>query len=169
MKPLEIIDQLAINQKTFEQALSGLNEKLVNWKPNEKSWSILEIVCHLCDEEVEDFRTRVRYTLQSPESPPPTIDPQGWVLEREYAKQDFSLVKNTFLKEREKSIDWLISLKNPNWEIYFSHPEFGKRTALFYLSNWLAHDYLHLRQIIRTKYQYLNEHTPLPLEYAGNW
>lgn len=34
-------------------------------------------------------------------------------------------------------------------------------------NNWLAHDYLHMRQII--KYQYLKEKTNIDLQYAGNW
>ena len=36
------------------------------WKPESGGWSILEIVCHLVDEEVEDFRIRVQSTLADP-------------------------------------------------------------------------------------------------------
>jgi hypothetical protein len=33
------------------------------WKPPDGAWSILEIVCHLADEEEFDFRARLELTL----------------------------------------------------------------------------------------------------------
>ena len=38
-----------------------------------------------------------------------------------------------------------------------------------FLSNWLAHDYLHIKQITRYRYNYLEEKTAINLQYAGNW
>ena len=35
--------------------------------------------------------------------------------------------------------------------------------------NWLAHDYLHIRQIIRLKFAYLQQLSKEDLSYAGNW
>jgi hypothetical protein len=45
----------------------------------------------------------------------------------------------------------------------------GRLSAGTFLSNWLAHDYLHIRQIIRLKYQYLQRQTRESLDYAGAW
>ncbi len=42
-------------------------------------------------------------------------------------------------------------------------------TAKMFLSNWLAHDYLHIRQITKLKYDYLKQLTNEDLNYAGNW
>ena len=42
-------------------------------------------------------------------------------------------------------------------------------SAKLFLTNWLAHDYLHIRQIIRYQYHYLKESTAIDLGYAGNW
>jgi hypothetical protein len=38
-----------------------------------------------------------------------------------------------------------------------------------FLHNWLAHDYLHIRQIIRIKYDYLKKTSGEILLYAGEW
>jgi hypothetical protein len=61
----------------------------------------------------------------------------------------------SFLHEREVSIDFLSHLENPNWENGYDHVSLGRLTAGFFLNNWLAHDYLHIRQIMKIRYLYL--------------
>ena len=74
-----------------------------------------------------------------------------------------------FLEERDRSVEWLESLQTPDWSSAFDHPHFGKLSAGRMLANWLAHDYLHFRQIVRTKYKYWQEVSGEDLGYAGNW
>ena len=74
-----------------------------------------------------------------------------------------------FITERESSINWLETLKNANWENSFDHPKLGAMTAKYFLNNWLAHDYLHIRQIIKLKFDYLNNRFNENLDYAGIW
>ncbi len=42
-------------------------------------------------------------------------------------------------------------------------------SAQLFLNNWLAHDLLHIRQILSIKFNYLKENTEEPLNYAGDW
>ena len=42
-------------------------------------------------------------------------------------------------------------------------------TARAFLANWLAHDALHQRQIVRYDYFYLKETSREDLGYAGQW
>ena len=74
-----------------------------------------------------------------------------------------------FLEERAQSVAWLRQLKDPAWGNTHQHPRLGELSAFFFLNNWLAHDYLHFRQITRLKHQYLKENSSNPLDYAGNW
>ncbi len=39
------------------------------WRPAGGAWSILEVVCHLGDEEEYDFRPRIESTLATPTRP----------------------------------------------------------------------------------------------------
>jgi hypothetical protein len=39
------------------------------WKPPDGAWSILEIVCHLADEEEIDFRARLESILTDSNAP----------------------------------------------------------------------------------------------------
>ena len=165
----KITKELERNKDVFSKLLSGLPKAQYLWKANPEKWCLLEICCHLYDEEREDFRTRTKYVLETPDLPLPTFDPVKWVTDRAYIQQNFDMVLDNFLKEREKSVEWLRSLTNPKWENAFNHPKFEKMTAELFLTNWLAHDYLHMRQILNLKFDYLDQLTKEPLTYAGNW
>ncbi len=164
-----IINELHRNSSVFENLLKNINKKDYLYKTNPEKWCLLEILCHLHDEEREDFRARVKHTLKTPAEPLPSIDPVGWVESRKYIQSDYSESLNKFLKEREQSVKWLQSLSNPKWDNYYTHPKFGKMTANMFLSNWLAHDYLHIRQILKLKFDLLKKLTSEDLNYAGNW
>lgn len=168
MKPEQIIHQLQANRSVFKSLLVD-KEVMIQWKPSPDAWSLLEIVCHLYDEELEDFGTRVFNTLLTPEAQPPSIDPPGWVVLRKYAEQDYDEKLNAFLDERNKSIEKLKALNNPRWENIYTHPVAGRLSAYHLLANWLAHDYHHIRQINRMLYEYLRESSKVDLEYAGDW
>jgi hypothetical protein len=169
MEPSEIISQLHANQETFNGLLRGAPAVLQHWRPHAEHWCLLEISCHLYDEEREDFRARVRSVLEDPSQALASIDPQAWVSERRYLEQDFMSKLDAFIAEREASIAWLKELEHPNWEQAYQHPTHGPLPAKMFLSNWLAHDYLHIRQITRVKYHYLQAHAGVPLDYAGSW
>lgn len=157
------------NKFVFEALLSGLTPEVYLWKAEPEKWCLLEIVCHLYDEEREDFRARTRYALENAGNAIPSIDPVSWVTDRRYTEQHYPEVLNNFLTEREASLAWLQSLEDPKWEYTCHHPALGDVSAAHFLANWLAHDYHHIRQINNLKYEYLEHHAGESLAYAGNW
>jgi hypothetical protein len=169
MNHIKIIQELSINSKVYNELLTGLNEDEYLWKSKPEKWCLLEIICHIKDEEQEDFRARTKHVLETPTEPLPSINPAGWVEERKYMQQNFADTLDTFLKEREQSIEWLKSLRSPKWNNTYNHPKFGQMTAKMFLSNWLAHDYLHTKQILKLKFDYLKQLTDETLTYAGDW
>jgi len=128
---------------------------------------LLKVVCHLYDEEREDFRARVRLTLENPGMPANPIDPVGWVTGRKYIEQDYNNVLQRFLLEKDNSIAWLTDLKNAKWDNVYKHPLLGDISAEMFLSSWLAHDYLHIKQITKNKYDYFKEVLGNKVFYAG--
>ena len=74
-----------------------------------------------------------------------------------------------YLDERNSSVRWLEALTNPKWDNMYKHPTLGDLSAKMFLINWLAHDYLHIRQVIRLKYEILQNLTGENLSYAGEW
>lgn len=169
MKTDLIIHHLETNRLVFKYLLEGKDHTEYTWRPRSGAWTLLEIVCHLYDEEREDFRTRVKNTLETPQIQPPAIDPPGWVKSRKYAAQSYDEKLATFMAERKKSIRWLKSLENPKWKNIYQHKYEGPMTACDLLANWLAHDYHHIRQINRNCYEYLRHAGKTRLTYAGNW
>ncbi|MCY7361690.1 MAG: hypothetical protein LH629_06420, partial [Ignavibacteria bacterium] len=75
-----------------------------------------------------------------------------------------------FISERKKSVEWLKNLEVIDWNIKAVHLKFGEFTAYQMLCNWLAHDYLHMRQIVKLKYHMLESGLSIEkLGYAGEW
>src|SRR3972149_8762748 len=95
----KIIQALENNISVFNSLLYGNDPNLNTWRFKPEKWNLLEIVCHLYDEEREDFRTRLRQVSEQPELAFPSIDPIGWVSEREYGKQIFLDKLDAFLDE----------------------------------------------------------------------
>ncbi len=70
----EIVLKLRKNREVFKELLHEVPEDEYLWKTNPDQWCLLEVVCHLYDEEREDFRTRLRYVLETPQKAPPAFD-----------------------------------------------------------------------------------------------
>ncbi|MCB0428965.1 MAG: DinB family protein [Flavobacteriales bacterium] len=164
-----LILSLQRHQQVFAGLFANVSRDQINWRSERGKWNMLEAVCHLLDEEREDFRARVKSILDDPTQPLPPIDPEGWVITRKYAEQDFDITVTGFLNERETSVAWLKSLKDPQWDNTYQHPKLGPMSARLFLTNWVAHDLLHIRQITRMHYQYLAANTDISLDYAGKW
>lgn len=170
MDYLEYVQQLKNNRMIFEKLFIISTAELSRWKPDPDRWSLLEIVCHLSDIEVEDFRYDFDLILYHPEDPWPHFDEMEWVTSRKYNQQNFGKISGRFLKERDKSIEWLLSLENPDLGSVHSGKEISGRRlgAGDILSSWVAHDLFHIRQIVLVQYDLLNAQTkPFSTSYSG--
>lgn len=161
--------QLADDAQRIRSLAEGVEERQARWKPDVESWSILEVLCHLLEEEQRDFRVRLDITLHRPGEPWPGIDPGGWVTEHAYNEQDLKATLQMFLEERQASLARLKSLENPNWEATYEAP-WGPITAGDLLASWVAHDLLHMRQLVELHWHYKEAQVaPYSTRYAGEW
>jgi hypothetical protein len=136
---------------------------------DQQARSMLEVVNHLLDEERHDFRVRLDYTLHHPGEPWPPIDPGGWVTERQYNQRDLEVSLAQFLSEREASIAWLGALSAPDWDAAYEAP-WGPIRAGDLLASWVAHDLLHMRQLVELHWAYTTAQLmPYSPDYAGEW
>ncbi len=166
------------NSTEMIRALSaGVTQEEARFKPNADTWSILEVICHLYDAEREDFRehldfiisTSLNASLHRQNEEWHTIDPEGWVTQRKYNQQGFAEKWAEFFAEREESLEWLKGLANANWEITYTSP-FGALKAGDMLSSWVAHDNLHVRQLVELRRARIENLTkPYKIGYAGDW
>jgi hypothetical protein len=138
--------------------------------PSHGAWSVAEILGHLADEETEDFRIRVRSTLEDPTPEWPPIDPEGSVRTRGYRRRDPAESRRRFVRERQASVEWLCKLQDPDWCRAYEHPRWGPIHAGTLLASWAAHDALHIRQIAKRLHELAaRDGGEFSTIYAGEW
>jgi hypothetical protein len=161
--------ELEYSTDMIRSLLAGITQEESRVRPAPDSWSILEVVCHLHDEELEDFREHLDFILHRQAGEWHTIDPQGWVEARRYNDRAFAQAKGRFFEERRRSLEWLLGLMQADWEVEYTS-QFGSMKAGEMLACWVAHDNLHIRQLVelrRTRIEKITE--PYPIGYAGDW
>ncbi len=142
---------LELTGKVIVELFAGISPDEARRRPAPGKWSQLEVLCHLLDEERDDFRHRIALTLENPEQDWPGIDPEGWARDRKYNERDPARMREEFRDERERSIAWLRGLGSPDWNRAKAHPSAGNLTAGDLFAAWVAHDHLHLRQIVNVR------------------
>jgi hypothetical protein len=165
-----ILDRLERFGPALAAVVAGLSPEEARFKPASGAWSILEIVCHLGDEEVEDFRARVLSTLSDPGVAWSPIDPEAVARERRYNEQDLGAAVTRLVSERRKSVEMLRGFRDPDWSRAYVHPKAGRIAAGDLLASWAAHDALHLRQIAKRMWELAGrDGAPYRTGYAGEW
>jgi hypothetical protein len=162
---------LAANALSLESLIRPVSREQARWRADGKGWAIVEVVRHLLDEERDDFRKRIRLTLESPADPWPPIDPEGWARDRNYLESELIPTLEEFLEERRQSVAWLATLGAVDWNrsTQFSWPG-GPMRAGDLLASWVAHDFLHARQLLRLHFRYrAHQCNPFGTAYAGSW
>lgn len=150
--------------------VQGVDPQDARWHPPNGAWSVLEVVCHLADEEVADFRARLESTVRDPTEPWQANDPEAWAVERRYNEQDLNVVLARFTTERRQSVVWLRTLGEPDFSRAYQHPTLGPIRAGDIMVSWAAHDMLHLRQIAKRLFQMAQrDGQGFSTAYAGEW
>ena len=168
LTPEEAAQRLAANAPVFGDLIAEVSPEQAVWKPKRSQWSIMEVVNHLADEEVEDFLRRLELTLVDPSVPWPSIDPQGWPAARGYLERDLGESIERFLGESARSVAWLLGLSDAGLDRVHEHPSLGQLRAGDLLASWLAHDLIHIRQLTRLHYRWLERWAaPYGTAYAG--
>ena len=161
--------ELGYSTEMIRALLAGISQDEAQIKPNAESWSILEVTCHLYDVEREDFREHLDFILHRQNDEYHSIDPQKWVTERKYNEQNLIDMQEKFFAERKKSLEWLQGLSKVDWETTYTS-EHGSVSAGEMFSCWIAHDNLHIRQLVELRRNLIERMTqPYDIQYAGDW
>ena len=164
-----LYQELQNSTEMIRVLLVGITQDEAQINPNHASWSILEVVCHLYDIEREDFREHLDFILHRQNEEYHVIDPQSWIKERKYNEQNFIQMQKKLFAERKQSLEWLRGLPNPNWGTTYTS-QYGTTSAGEMLACWVAHDNLHIRQLVELRRMRIENITkPYDIEYAGDW
>jgi hypothetical protein len=166
----EIIHQLSVNAQAMRHLIETISPEQAQWKPDPETWSLQEVIEHLYNEERIDFRKHLKEMFSEP--------PQSW---GKYNSADYVTVESwcqaldDFLTERDASIVWLKGLQSPDWDVA-TQASFGPEAEVLVLragdilTSWVAHDFLHLRQVNELLYAWNEKQAePYSVQYAGGW
>jgi hypothetical protein len=136
-------------------------------RPAPREWAPVEIVCHLRDEEAEDFGARVRVVLARGDDFAP-IDPERWAVERRYREDDPQPALAAFRQFRAESLALLDGVSVAALGYTVSRSSGPSLSGLDILAAWVTHDRLHLHQMAGTLARlWADRWAPLNTAYAG--
>lgn len=163
----DVRTDLARLPPTLRALLDGLEAALWRKRPVEEEWSPVEIVCHLRDEEVEDFGARVRVIVAGGEQFAP-IAPERWAVERRYRDADPATALAALSERRAANVEFLGTVPAERLHATVTQPGTGTLSGLDLLAAWVTHDRLHLAQLAGTLAQLgARRWAPLRADYAG--
>lgn len=159
--------ELARFSSLLELLVGELDEAGWRARPAPDEWSPVEIVCHLRDEETEDFSARLQVILAGGARFSPN-DPERVAVDRQYRQANPSEALAAFRTCRMASLDLLGSVVPDHLLGTAERPNGGRLSGLDILASWVAHDRLHLRQLAGTlARQWADRWAPLQVDYAG--
>ena len=125
----DAISQLEHQGSAVASLGKSVSTEQARWKPSPEDWSILEVLNHLVDEEILDFRRHLHHILFTPDEAWPEIDPLAWVIAKKYNLRNLDTTLENFKSEREKTIRWLSELKTAvprprmGIKVFLAHPD----------------------------------------------
>ena len=168
------VSALAASRRALERlpdvldALAGdLDPAIARTRPAQDEWAPVEILCHLRDEETEDFGARLRAVVNGEASFAP-IDPVSWVDARRYRDADTREVLDSLRARRRASVDYLDKIDAARLVAAIPLGKLGPLSGLDLLVAWATHDQLHLAQLAGTLARLWASRWPeQKAEYAG--
>ena len=165
----DVRTELARLPATLRALLDGLDTTLWRERPVEDEWSPIEIICHLRDEEAEDFGARLRVVVTGGDRFTP-IDPERWAVERCYRDAEPVTTLAAFCARRAETLEFLTTVPPDRLRTTVTHASTGTvaLSGLDLLAAWVTHDRLHLAQLAGTLARLgARRWSPLRAEYAG--
>lgn len=165
-----LVKELESNRDITIQLFNNVTQEQAEWKPDTERWSLLEIINHIIDIEKEDFRFNIELILNTPEADWPSFNEMEWIKSRKYNERKLNESIQNFIEERNKSIQWLKDLQNPN--LFSKHLGSGLNNKIIKVgdlfSSWIGHDYFHIKHITLLKWDILRKWSePFSPDYSG--
>ena len=158
--------RLAQTPAELERLIGGCNPALLSQRPEPKSWSATEILCHLRDVE-ELFQTRF-HTILALDAPVILVlgadarqlapwrfvgnhplDPAEWAQDRQYARHDPHESLRAFQRRREEVMTLLRGLSVAEWHRVGVHLGRGRLPLAEWVASLAGHDDNHVAQLER--------------------
>ena len=146
--PQEMMAQMEKTPEEFFTLIRGKEDTLLSKRPDGKSWSPKEIICHLRDtDELFLSRFQAIITMDEPKFSP--ADADRWAEDRQYLRNDAPQALAALRKRRSEVLNFLRGLKPEQWERAGIHATRGRETLRDWFTLMANHDLNHLEQMKR--------------------
>ena len=146
MERADVIAYLRSVPDEVDEVCAGLSDEQMRRRPGENDWSLVEIVCHLRDDAVEEG-VRVRRMVEEDN---PTLEPYdeaARAIERNYREEDPRKAL-TALRAFQTGLAYqLEGLADDEWERPGYHPELGPVSPRTGAEGQVEHARMHLAQM----------------------
>lgn len=171
LDPAALLDgartELARLPVILDALLEGVDASVWRERPAAAEWAPVEIVCHLRDEDTDDFGARVRVVVEGGDRFTP-VDPERWAEERRYRDAEPAAALAAFRERRAANLAFLATVTPDRLRAAVAQPTAGALSGLDLLAAWVTHDRLHLAQLAGTLARLgARRFAPLRAEYAG--
>ena len=144
----EQMSRMARTGDEFAAAIKGVSDAALTKRPDDKSWSAKETLCHLRDTE-ESFMTRFQSIMEMDEPRFMAAEPDRWATERQYQRNDAGEALQAFRTRREETLRFLHGLRPEHWDRGGVHSTRGRMTVKDFVALIAWHDDNHLDQLKR--------------------
>jgi uncharacterized damage-inducible protein DinB len=144
-------EQLARMERTANDlaaAIKGVPDAALGKRPDNKSWSAKETLCHLRDTE-ESFMQRFQAIMEMDEPRFLAAEPDRWAVERQYQRNDAGEALAAFRTRRVETLRFLHGLRPEHWDRGGVHATRGRMTVKDFVALIAWHDDNHLDQLKR--------------------
>ncbi|MDQ2907342.1 MAG: DinB family protein [Chloroflexota bacterium] len=143
----QLIATLQQTHPTLLRLTSTLSDRALDFRPATGDWSIREILAHLVDDEMYVMRTRLERMVKEDHPSLAPHDEKRWYASRNTTRDHVTELLSDFDLQRAASLGIITMLRESDWAREGYQPEYGVFTAEEWLTQWVAHDSTHLRQI----------------------
>ena len=163
------LERLRSTPGEVARLLADRDEAALSRRPDGRSWSPTEIVCHLRDvEELFLVRFQTILAVDDPQiltlgATPEALaawgiggevghplDPDRWAEDRQYARQDAAGALRAFSRRRHEVVTLLDGLSPRQWQRGGIHQARGRMDVGEWVASLAGHDDNHLGQLRRT-------------------
>ncbi|MFP5265278.1 MAG: DinB family protein [Blastocatellia bacterium] len=143
----ELVKDIEEMPRTIQGLLAGAEEGNLRARPSQKTWSVVEHICHLRDIEREGYKVRIAKMLNEDHPFLTDLDGDKLAEERGYINQDFKAALKDFIDTRAINLSAIRDLSPDQLSRSGEFENVGQLTLMELLIKMREHDSGHIKEL----------------------
>jgi FMN phosphatase YigB (HAD superfamily) len=148
--PEAILAIMSSTPAVLSSLIGSLPEAQWVCEPSSNDWTLNEVVCHLCDTDIEIHALQLQLMIEKENAFIPRPDSSIWANEREYLQVSGMEKLREFTSARIQNINAIKKMDESLWSRKARHTIFGPTNFTEVVSFIADHDRAHIQQVWKT-------------------